>query len=427
MKFPESLIDRFVPEPLHNSLDELYRSRILVMVSICSTGTLLPFCIARAYYQGFHPYPIILSLISLLCLTTPLVLRRFKSIELAGIYLTLPGTIAFAGLCLVDGGIDSATIIALPILPLFGIFFSGFGLGALLLGINTVVLLSLAIFPDAPWIGTNNFDESMENFFWAGSGIAASLLLVSMAYFFVQWQQLVRERLMAVNKAKDEFLSGMSHEIRTPLNSIVGFADVLKHNYHGELNEKQTKYVDYILSGSEHLSSLVDDFLDLTNIEEDRVELNRTEFDLRHLVKDCVVSLNNTHENQITLSINDKVGNVVADKTRLKQIILNLLSNAQKFTPSNGSIRLLVNQNNDSIIIAVEDSGPGIPPKYHDDIFSKFFQVNVSLAQKTKGSGLGLFISKKLCDLHGGTLLLDKNYVNGARFVFSVPTSPTTT
>ena len=424
MKLFESFIDSFVPNDLRDSIDELYRSRILVVVSLCAGGILLPFCFARIYYQGFHPYPIILSLIALLCLTTPFILHRARSIELAGVYFTLPGTFGFALLCIVDGGIESATIVALPILPLFGIFFSGFKLGALILGINTFVLLFLATFPEAPWILDNNFGPEMENFFWAGSGIAATLLLVSMAYFFVQWQQLVRERLLAVNKAKDEFLSGMSHEIRTPLNSIMGFADVLKHNYHGELNEKQSKYIDYILSGSEHLSSLVDDFLDLTNIEEDRIELNRTEFDLRNLLEDCVVSLNNTHDNQISLIVDNEIDKVTADKTRFKQIVLNLLNNAQKFTPVEGSIRLHAAQNSDVTTIIVEDNGPGIPDQFRDDVFDKFFQANMSLSEKTKGSGLGLFISKKLCELHGGKLILDQNYSDGARFVFSFPTSP---
>ena len=426
MKSPESIVDSFVPESLHDSLDQLYRSRILVMVSFCAGGILLPFCFARFTYQGLHPYPIVLFFITILCLTTPFILRKVQSIELAGVYFTLPGTFGFAGLCIVDGGIESATIVALPILPLFGIFFSGFRLGAVILGINTVVLFTLATFPNAAWIRDNNFGPEMENFFWAGSGIAASLLLVSMAYFFVQWQQLTRERLLAANKAKDEFLSGMSHEIRTPLNSIMGFADVLKHSYHGDLNDKQSKYVDHILSGSEHLSSLVDDFLELTNIEENRIELNRTEFDLRHLLEDCVVSLNNSHNNQIALSIDDDIGSVMADKTRFKQIVLNLLNNAQKFTPVEGSIRLQAEQNSDVTTIVVEDEGPGIPNQFREDIFEKFFQANVSLSEKTKGSGLGLFISKKLCELHGGDLRLDHNYEDGARFVFSFPTSPAT-
>jgi len=423
MKPTNTFIDSFVPDDLRDSISELYRSRMLVIVSFCAGGILLPFCLARIFYQGLHPYPIVLSLITLLCLTTPYMLRKIQSIELAGVYFTLPGTLGFCLLCMLDGGIKSATIVALPILPLFGIFFSGFGLGALILSIITFVLLTLAAFPDAPWILHNNFGAEMENFFWAGSSIAASMLLVSMAYLFVQWQQLVRERLLAVSKAKDEFLSGMSHEIRTPLNSIMGFADVLKHNYHGELSEKQSKYIDYILSGSEHLSSLVDDFLDITNIEEDRIELNRTEFDLRHLVEDCVVSLNSTHDSQISLFIDDSVGSISADKTRFKQIVLNLLSNAQKFTPVDGTINLQVKQSEDTATIVVEDNGPGIPIQFHDEIFTKFFQANVSLAEKTKGSGLGLFISKKLCELHGGTLSLDQNYESGARFVFSVPIS----
>ena len=424
MKSFEPLIDHFVPRALHDSIDLLYRSRILVMVSICATGILLPFCIARIYFQGFHPYTLILFLVTGLNATAPLILRKTQSIELAGIYLTLPGTLGFAGLCFVDGGIDSATVMALPILPLFGIFFSGFKLGALLFGIITLVLGTLALFPDASWIIDNTFDATTQNYFWAASTAAASLVLISMAYFFVQWQQLVRQRLMVLNQAKDEFLSGMSHEIRTPLNSIMGFADVLKHEYGGRLTEQQEKYVNYILSGSEHLSALVDDFLDLTNIEEDRILLSPTRFEVKQLLEDCVVSLNNTHPNQITFTLDDSIKPITADKTRFKQVVLNLLSNAQKFTPKDGKIVLNVDQGDDTTKIIVEDNGPGIPVEHRKNIFSKFFQTDTSLTRKTKGSGLGLFISKKLSELLDGQLILDSSYDGGARFVFTLPNSP---
>lgn len=421
MKALEPLIDRLVPQSLHESIEQCYRARILILVSMSCTAVLLPFCIARYSIQGVHAYPVILSLITAFCLLTPLILRLTASIERAGIFFTLPCCFGFAFLCVVDGGLESPTLIAFPIIPLLGIFFSGFGLGLALFAIFTAIVVILALNPDASWIQDNPFDPQTLELFWAASVVSACVVLISMAYFFVQWQQLVRERLLAANRTKDEFLSGMSHEIRTPLNSIVGFADSLMQGYSGELNEKQQKYVSHILRGSEHLSSLVDDFLDLTAIEEKKIELARSNFDVKEVLEDCAISLNNIHDSKIKLSVDDSVSTIEADETRFRQIVLNLLGNAQKFSPSGETVTLSAVQREETTRITVEDNGPGIPEDSRREIFEKFYQANDSLAGKTQGSGLGLFISKQLCDLHGGELILDQNYRSGARFVFSLP------
>ncbi len=422
MRVLEPLVDRLVPQSLHDSIEQVYRARILILVSLSCTLVLVPFCIARYLIQGIHAYPIILSFITAFCSLTPLILRFTASIERAGIFFTLPCCFGFAALCVVDGGLNSPTLIAIPIIPLLGIFFAGFGLGLAVFAIFALMIAILALNPDATWIQENPFDPKTLEMFWAASVISACVVLISMAYFFVQWQQLVRERLLAANRTKDEFLSGMSHEIRTPLNSIVGFADSLMQGYSGELNEKQSKYVSHILRGSEHLSSLVDDFLDLTAIEEKKIELARSKFDVKEVLEDCAVSLNNIHKSQIKLSIDESVSTIEADETRFRQIVLNLLGNAQKFSPSGEQVILSAVQREEITRITVEDNGPGIPKDSHKEIFEKFYQANDSLAGKTQGSGLGLFISKQLCDLHGGELFLDQNYHQGARFVFSLPT-----
>lgn len=425
LRFLEPLVDRFVPSTLDNSIEQLYRSRILVMVSLSAAVILIPFCIARYVYQGIHPYPVILTAIVLLCITTPKILSISKSIEYTGVYFTLPGSVGFAALCFVDGGLQSPTLFALPIVPLFGIFFSGFGLGLVLLTIICIALGILILFPDSALISAVPLSPTVRDYFFAASTVSASLVLISMAYFFVQWQQLVRQGLLTANRSKNEFLSGMSHEIRTPLNSIMGFADVLSQGYSGELNTQQKKYVEHILNGSEHLSSLIDDFLDISNIEENRIDLSIEQIKLNPFLEECVASVRRNDTPSVMLDLDCSPDVLLADKTRFRQIILNLLNNAMKFTPKQGQVSLCVENNFQSTDFIIQDTGPGVPLEYREKIFTKFYQVSSTLSSKTKGSGLGLFISKRLAEMHGGKLLLDAEYKDGARFVLSLPKTDT--
>jgi len=197
----------------------------------------------------------------------------------------------------------------------------------------------------------------------------------------------------AASRAKSEFLANMSHELRTPLNSIIGFADVLAERISGPLNENQVQYVTDILESGQHLLSLVNDILDLAKIESGSMELQRSPVAIGQLGERTVQMFRERamrHGIRLVAAVDPAVGIVVADERRLKQLLYNLLSNALKFTPSGGEVRVTIGQTADAITLAVSDTGIGIPQDEQVRIFESFYQVDSTLTKSAQGTGLGL-------------------------------------
>ena len=230
----------------------------------------------------------------------------------------------------------------------------------------------------------------------------------------------------AASRAKSEFLANMSHELRTPLNAIIGFSDVIASESFGKLGHR--KYLEYardIGDSGKHLLEIINDVLDLSKIEADKLELNEETIDLRRVIRGCVrLVKSKADENRISLDVNipDDVPWVRADERKLKQILVNLLSNAVKFTPPAGAVDVTVALDADGqLSIAVSDNGPGIAPKHLDAVLDPFAQVDSGLNRKFEGTGLGLPLSRAMAERHGGTLELRSELDKGTTAIVRLP------
>jgi signal transduction histidine kinase len=252
-----------------------------------------------------------------------------------------------------------------------------------------------------------------------------SSLAIQNARLFREIENKSRQ-LEAANRHKSEFLANVSHELRTPLNAIIGFSEVLREKMFGELNEKQSEYVDDIVSSGRHLLSLINDILDLSKIEAGRMELELRKFDLPTAVENALILMRErATRNGIRLqrAIDERLGEFIGDERKVKQVLLNLLSNAVKFTPEGGQIRVEAQLNDGSVKISVSDTGVGIASEDQPVIFEEFRQVRISYLQKGEGTGLGLSLSRKFVEMHGGKIWVESALGQGSTFIFTLPVS----
>ena len=231
-----------------------------------------------------------------------------------------------------------------------------------------------------------------------------------------------KEEAERTSKFKDQFLSTMSHELRTPLNAVLGFSDLLADERYGPLNDKQRRYIDHIHTGGKHLLTLISDILDLSKIEAGRMELALESISVDATFAEVLSVMQPLADRKShALTANAKRGLVVrADATRLKQVLMNLLGNAIKFSPNGGRIELTARLEDDKVRVEVWDNGPGIAPEEQKRIFEAFYRLRES-GKKTEGTGLGLAITQRLVELHGGELSLKSQVGQGSCFYFSLP------
>ena len=233
--------------------------------------------------------------------------------------------------------------------------------------------------------------------------------------------------LEAASHHKSEFLANMSHELRTPLNAISGFSQPLRKQLYGEINEKQAEYLDDILAAARDLLSLIDDVLDLSKVEAGQIELEVVSFSLPAALERGVVIVRERATKggvRISLSSDPGIETVIGDERRVRQVIFNLLSNAVKFTPAGGTVDVAVARLDGEVRVSVSDSGPGIAPEDQVRIFEEFQQAAAGKEQR-EGTGLGLALSKRLVELHGGRIWVESEPGKGSRFVFTLPVPPT--
>ncbi len=236
-------------------------------------------------------------------------------------------------------------------------------------------------------------------------------------------------KLRQVDKLKSEFLASMSHELRTPLNSIIGFADVLLEGLDGDLNDRMEQDVRLIRDSGAHLRDLIGEILDMSKIEAGRMELRYEEIDMRQLANDILATahpLVQEKDLELILDISDDVGNITADRTRLRQVLWNIMGNAIKFTEK-GSVTLSMQTNGDMLRVAIRDTGIGIKPEDIAVVFEQFRQVDGSLNRSVGGTGLGMPITKKLIEIHGGEIGVDSVSGQGSTFWFTIPKQPVQT
>jgi signal transduction histidine kinase len=229
--------------------------------------------------------------------------------------------------------------------------------------------------------------------------------------------------LEAASRHKSEFLANMSHELRTPLNAIIGFSQVMRQRFFGDINEKQEEYLDDILSSGNHLLALINDVLDLSKVEAGQVDLEVSAFSLREALERGVVMVRERATRNgvgLSLELAPGVDIIEGDERRIRQVVFNLLSNAVKFTPPGGSIVIESARANGEVQVSVTDTGPGISPDDQERIFEEFQQTDAG-AQQREGTGLGLALSRRLVELHGGRIWVESELGNGSRFVFTLP------
>jgi signal transduction histidine kinase len=241
-----------------------------------------------------------------------------------------------------------------------------------------------------------------------------------------QEQEKTIVQLQDVDRIKSEFLTSMSHELRTPLNSIIGFADVLLQGIDGELNEMATNDIQLIYNSGQHLLALINDILDISKIEAGKMELVREAVDVKIAFSDVLAasgSLVKDKPVEIVLEAEETLAPVYADKLRFNQILLNLVSNAAKFTEE-GTITIraeVPDQTPDKMLISVIDTGIGIPPDKADTVFDRFHQADSSTTRQYGGTGLGLTICRQLVEMHGGEIGVTSEEGAGSEFYFTIP------
>ena len=269
---------------------------------------------------------------------------------------------------------------------------------------------------------------------------------------------IAKEKAESANRTKSEFLANMSHELRTPLNHIIGFTELVLDKNFGDLNEVQEEYLNDVHHSSKHLLSLINDILDLSKVEANKLELEPSDVDLRMLLENSLTMIKEKalkHAIKLLINMDGIPETITADERKLKQIVYNLLSNAVKFTPDGGKVNLeagMVNcvirkgrRNNDPerlqvikdrvngenvhnrkarkcLQISVSDTGIGIKSEDQEHIFNPFDQVENSASRRFQGTGLGLSLSKSLVELHGGSIwVASEGEGKGSTFRFLIP------
>jgi signal transduction histidine kinase len=240
-------------------------------------------------------------------------------------------------------------------------------------------------------------------------------------------EQKVAEKtieLERANRHKSEFLANMSHELRTPLNAVIGFSEALKAEYFGALNAKQMEYVKDINASGQHLLSLINDILDLSKVEAGKMELTVTRFDMAAAIDNALTLVRERalkHRIHLKAEIAPDLGVLTADERKVKQILINLLSNAVKFSHPDGDVTVAARREGGCVMVAVRDSGIGIAAQDLTAIFDEFRQVGATGSAKAEGSGLGLTLSKRFVELHGGRIEVASKVGKGSVFTFWLP------
>ena len=276
--------------------------------------------------------------------------------------------------------------------------------------------------------------EQIKRWVWTGDFTFAMMLSVIIIWRRAEEQRnrLLRElrelnsKIEAASTAKSQFLSNMSHEFRTPLNAIIGFTEVLQDKIPGPLNADQLEYLGDIHDGGQLLLRLINDVLDLSKVEAGRLELFYETFSIAQMVRESITTLRGLAEKKglsIQLNLPPDLGLITADQIRFKQVLYNLLSNAVKFTDK-GEITVSAMIENQQLHLTVTDTGIGIRSEDMDRIFVEFSQVDASNSSRHEGTGLGLALSKRLVEVHGGRIWVESTFGVGSTFHVVLPLRP---
>ena len=253
-----------------------------------------------------------------------------------------------------------------------------------------------------------------------------SVLAIQNARLFREIEDKSRQ-VEAGSRQTSEFLGNMSHELRAPLNAIIGFSEVLLERVFGGVNEKQTEYLENILSSGRHLLSLLNDILDLSKVGAGRMELELSAFDLPQTLENALALVRDRATRRriaLELVVDRRLGSFLGDERKIRQVLLKLLSNAVKFTPERGHVWVAATAADGAVQIAVSDTGIGIAPPDREAIFDEDRHLGTDAAQRRDGAGVGLALAKKFVELHGGKIWVESEVGKGSTFTFTLPVRP---
>ncbi|UCC17583.1 MAG: PAS domain S-box protein, partial [Dehalococcoidales bacterium] len=241
-----------------------------------------------------------------------------------------------------------------------------------------------------------------------------------------QQQELVEKNreIERANQMKSEFLASMSHELRTPLNAVIGFSELMLDGVTGDINDEQEECLNDILSSGQHLLELINDVLDLSKVEVGKMEFRLVELDVSDVINEAVQtvkSLLDQKEHTVKVCIEEGIWQIYADKSRLRQVLLNLLSNATKFTHQKGNIDVTAVSKDGMCLIGVKDTGIGIKEENQEKIFEVFTQVETIQDETPKGTGLGLALTRQFLAAMNGEIWVESEYGQGSTFFFTIP------